>query len=466
MNGGMTAPDTSLAALTVDTCIIGDDPGGHAVALALVAGGLSVALVRVPRPGPGGPEFGGHELARRLAALRDIDQAHGWAAAMRRIAEANRDTATREHPRRLAAAGIRVVEGEARFIGPRSLAAGGLAITARRFVLATGSAEATSPWPDLPAGRVLTPETIWDLTAVPTSLAVIGSDGTAAALAQAFRRFGATVSLFATGGLLPGLHPDRSHALRDRLVADGIDVFEDAEVSAVEPDAEGLAVTATRGGDRDRLQVSHVLHVGDRLPVLDGLDLDAAGIARDGAGLRVDSGLRTSNRRVLALGDVSGGADPGLSLRQAPALAAALLFNRAVGVSDVMPVMAVPTRPALIEIGLSETQVRAKDRSARLLRLPLAESAAPGAGRGHIALVLSGAGKVLGAGIVADNPEPLVGPLALAISRQLSVQDLAAIQLPYPAVSDVIGKAVAPIIAARLSNHWTRRIIRMVRMVG
>ncbi len=461
MNGGMTAPDTSLAALSVDTCIIGDDPGGHAVALALVAGGLSVVLVRIPQPGPGG-----HELARRLAALRDIDPAHGWAAAMRRISQAGRDTATREHPRRLAAAGIRVVDGEARFTGPRSLAAAGLAITARRFVLATGSVEAPSPWPDLPAERVLTPETIWTLADAPSSLAVIGADGTAVALAQAVRRFGTAVSLFATGGLLPGLHPDHSQALRDRLLAEGIDLFEDAEVTAVEPDEGGLAVTATRGGDRDRLRVTHVLHVGDRLPLLDGLNLEAAGIARDGAGLRVDGSLRTTNRRVLALGEAAGPSDPGLSMRQAPALAGALLFGRSIGTSDIVRVTAVPTRPALVEIGLSETQVRAKDRSARLLRLPLSDSAAPGAGPGHISLVVSGAGKVLGAGIVADDPEPLVGSLALAVGRQLSVEDLAAIQLPYPAVSDVIGKAIAPITAARLSNHWTRRIIRLVRMFG
>ena len=461
MNGGMTAPDTSLAALSVDTCIIGDDPGGHAVALALVAGGLSVVLVRIPATGRAG-----HDLARRLASLRDVDPAHGWAAAMRRISQAGRDAATREHPRRLAAAGIRVVEGEARFTSPRSLAAGGLAITARRFVLATGAAEAPSAWPDLPEGRVLTPEMIWDLADAPSSLAVIGADGTAAALAQAFRRFGTAVSLFATGGLLPGLHPDHSQALRDRLVADGIDLFEDAEVAAVEPDDAGLAVTATRGGDRDRLRVAHVLHVGDRLPRLDGLNLEAAGIARDGTGLRVDGGLRTTKRRVFGLGEAAGPSDPGLSLRQAPAMAGALLFGRTIGASDIIRVTAVPTRPALVEIGLSETQVRAKDRSARLLRLPLSDSAAPGAGPGHIALVVSGAGKVLGACIVADNAEPLIGSLALAVGRQLSVQDLAAIQLPYPAVSDVIGKAIAPITAARLSNHWTRRIIRLVRMFG
>lgn len=461
MNDIMTAPDTNLAALTVDTCIVGDDPGGHAVALALVAGGLTVALVRVPRPG-----LGSQDLARRLAALRELDPAHGWAAAMRCVDAAGRDAALREHPRRLAAAGIRIVEGEAHFTGPRSLTAGGFAITARRFVLATGSAAAPSPWPGLPEGRVLTPDTVWALAAVPASLAVIGSDGTAAALAQAFRRFGARVSLFANGGLLPGLHPDRAHALRDRLIAEGVDLFEDAEVTAVEADEAGLAVTATRGGDRDRLRVSHVLHVGDRPPLIDGLDLEAAGIARDGTGLRIDHTLRTTNRRVLALGELTLASDPGLSLRQAPAVAGALLFGRSVGASDILPVIAVPTRPALVEIGLSEDAARRRDRGARLLRLPLGESAATGAGRGHVALVISGAGKVLGAGIVADNPEPLVGSLALAVGRQLSVQDLSAIQLPYPAVSDVIGKAVAPITAARLSNHWTRRIIRMVRMFG
>lgn len=460
MNGAMSASDT-LAATSVDTCIIGDDPGGNAVALAFAAAGLSVIQLRPPRQG-----LTAQDLARRLATLRALDPAHGWSAAMRRIAEAGRVAATREHPRRLAAAGIRIIDGEARFTGPRTLAAGGLAITARRVVLATGSAAAPSPWQGVPPERLTTPDTIFDLPAVPPRLAVVGDDGTAVALAQACRRFGATVSLFAKGALLPGLHPDRASALRARLMAEGIDLFEGAEIIAVEADEAGLVVSATRGGETDRLKVTHLLHAGPREPRLDGLDLEAAGIARDGAALRTDGALRTTNRHVLALGELAGPADAGLSLRQVPAVAGALLFGRTVRPGDILPVTDVPTRPAAIEIGLSDKEARSRDKAARLLRVPLADSDAPGAGSGHLSLVVSGSGQVLGAGILADDPEPLAASLALAIGRKLSVQDLTAIQLPYPAVSDLIGKAVAPITAARLSNHWTRRIIRLMRMVG
>jgi pyruvate/2-oxoglutarate dehydrogenase complex dihydrolipoamide dehydrogenase (E3) component len=460
MNGAMSASDT-LAATSVDTCIIGDDPGGSAVALAVAAAGLSVIQVRPARQG-----LTGQDLARRLVTLRRADPAHGWSATMTLITAAGRATDAREHSRRLTAAGIRVVAGEARFTGPRTLTAGGLAITARRFVLATGSAAAPAPWRDLPSDRLLTPDTIWDLATVPARLAVVGDDGTAAALAQACRRFGASVSLFARGGLLPGLHPDRASALRARLVADGIDLFEDAEIIAVETEAAGLEVTAKRNGEADRLRVTHLLYAGPREPRLDGLGLDAAGIARDGAALRTDAALRTTNRHVLALGELTGPADAGLSLRQAPAMAGALLFGRSVGATDILPVTAVQTRPAAIEIGLSDREARSRDKTSRLLRVPLADSDLPGAGAGHLSLVFSGAGRVIGAGILADDPEPLAASLALAIGRKLSVQDLAAIQLPYPAVSDLVGKAVAPITTARLSNHWTRRIIRLMRMVG
>ncbi len=385
---------------------------------------------------------------------------------MRRIAEAGRGAATRAHPRRLAAAGIRVVEGEARFTGPRSLAAGGLAITARRFVLATGSAAAAAPWQGVPAHKLLTPDTIFALASVPERLAVVGGDGTAVALAQACRRFGATVSLFARGELLPDLHPDRAAALRARLLADGVDLFEGADITAVEAEGEDLVVTATRAGEADRLKVTHLLHAAAREPRLEDLGLEAAGITRDGAGLRVDDALRTTNRRVLAIGELSGPSDPGLSLRQAPAVAGALIFGRPLRAGDILPVTSVPTRPAVVEMGLPDAKARTRDKAARLLRVPLGDSDAAGAGSGHLSLVVSGAGQVLGAGILADDTEPLAAALALAISRKLSVQDLAAIQLPYPAVSDLIGKAVAPITATRLSNHWTRRIIRLMRMVG
>lgn len=464
----MSSPTSLLPLETVDTCIVGGDPGGLSLAMGLAAAGSSVAVVLPPRSG-----LTLQGLALRLAVLRAAtagDAPGTWSDVTRRIAAAVHGQAVNGAPHRLAAAGIRVIEGTATFTGPRSLEAGGRAIEARRFVLAPGSVPHLPAIPGLDAVPVLTSDTVWDLDDLPAHLAVIGGDATALALAQGVRRLGARVTLFAPEHLLPASDPDMAAALRDRLLADGVTLFEQARVTGLERRDDGIALTASRGGEDGALLASHVLVSAGRLPSLDGLGLEAAGITHGPAGIAVDGALATANRRILVIGEASDpAAEAGLSERQAALLAPHILLRRAVRSADLLPMRSIATSPALVEIGLGEAEARRRDPRCRVLRLPLSESAAAhvsGPPEGHVKLVVSAKGRILGAAILAAEAPAIAAPIALALGKGLGVHDLAAIQLPYPAVSDIGKRAALTYFSERLSNPWIRRTIRLLRWLG
>lgn len=464
----MSTPSSLLPVETVDTCIVGADPGGLSLAMGLAAAGTSVAVVL---PAQASPTLQG--LAMRLAVLRAAgagDQPHAWPDVQRRIAEAVRLQAANGAPRRLAAVGIRVIEGAATFTDSRTLEAGHVTIRARRFVLATGSTPRLPAVPGLDGVPVLTPDTVWDLDVLPTHLAVIGGDDTAVALAQGFRRLGARVTLFAPESLLPGFDPDMATALRDRLVADGVTLFEDARVTGVERRDEGIALAASRSGEDGVLVVSHLLVSTGRLPAIGALGLDAAGVAHGPAGIAVDGALATANRRIVAIGEASDpAAEPGLSERQAALVAGHILLRRPIRSSDLLPMRTALTSPALVELGLAEEKARRRDPRCRVLRLPLAESPGahvPGRPEGHVKLIVSAKGRLLGAAILAEEAAAISAPIALAMGKGLTIDDLAAIQLPYPGVSDIGKRTALAYVSNRLSNPWIRRTIRLLRWFG
>lgn len=464
----MSTAASLLPVETVDACIVGDDPGGLAVALSLAAFGTPVAVIR-----PTAANLTLQGLALRLAVLREATStaaACDWPEVQRRVAAAVRHHAVDEASHRLAAAGIRVIEGAATFTGPRTVEAGGRAVTARRFVVATGSQPQMPTIPGLSDIPVLTTDTIWELDAVPAHLAVIGGDAAAAALAQAFRQLGARVTLFAAEGLLPDFDTDMAAALRDRLDADDVTLFEQARVTGVALHADGIAVQASRGSEDGALVVSHALVSAGRLPSIASLGLDAAGIAHGPAGIPVDGALLTANRRIFALGETSDpAAEAGLSGRQGALVAQNILLRRAVRAGDLVPMRVAHTTPAIVEMGLGETEARRRDPGCRVLRVPAGASAAAlidGPAEGHVKLIVSAKGRILGAAILGRDAGAIAAPIALAIGEGLTVHNLAAIQLSYPSVTDLGKRAAIAYFGDRLSNPSIRRNIRLLRWLG
>ena len=252
-----------------------------------------------------------------------------------------------------------LIRVRARFTGPREIAAGDLRIRARRFVVATGSGPAVPSVPGLGDLPYLTNETVFDLDRLPPHLLVMGGGPIGCELAQAFRRLGAQVSLVEMLSLLPKDDPELVAILRRSLIEDGIALYEGHRVARAEAAGSGVVLVLEGESGTRRLAGSHLLLATGRQPRVQDLGLEAAGIAFSAKGIEVDARLRTSNRRVYALGDVIGGPQfTHLAAYHAGIVIRNALFRLPARVDLSALPWVTYTDPELAHVGLSEASAR------------------------------------------------------------------------------------------------------------
>jgi pyruvate/2-oxoglutarate dehydrogenase complex dihydrolipoamide dehydrogenase (E3) component len=469
--------------LTPDICVIGAGSGGLLTAAGASQLGAATVLIEAHRMG-GDCLNTGCVPSKALLAAAHAAVAHRRAADFGLVQEPPRiDFAkVRAHVQGVIAAiapndsearytglGATVIRAQARFTGADELVAGDWRIRARRFVVATGSTAAVPPVPGLNDLPYLTNETIFDLDRLPEHLLVLGGGPIGCELAQAFRRLGARVSLVEMRELLPRDDPELVAVLRRALVADGIALFEQHKVTGAAAGAGKVALEIEKDGQRRRLEGSHLLVAAGRKAGVAGLGLEAAGIEHSAQGIRVDARLRTSNRRVYAVGDVAGGPQfthvaayhAGIVIRNA-------LFRLPARVRlDALPWVTY-TEPELAHVGLSEAQARERG-AIRLLRWPLAENDRAQAEHrfeGFIKVVTTPDGRILGADIVGASAGEMIHLWTLAVSRRLKISAIAGMIAPYPTLSEIGKRAAGNFYLAKLFSERTKRLVRFLARFG
>ena len=364
--------------ITTDLCIIGAGSGGLAVAAGAVQMGASVVLIEKGKMGGDCLNYGcvpsksliaagkaaqtvrtagrfgvnGHEPAIDFAAVHA--HVHGVIAAI----------APNDSEERFVGLGVRVLREPARFVGPREVEAAGQRVRARRFVIATGSSPAVPPVPGLAETPHLTNETIFDLTERPEHLIVLGGGPIGCELAQAYRRLGARTTVLQRSAILPKDDPAAIEVVRRQLLDEGVDLRERVQVASVEREGNGVAVTVRQAEAEERIVGSHLLVAVGRQANVEGLDLEAAGVDYSPKGIGVDARLRTSNRRIYAIGDVAGG----YQFTHVAAHHAGIVIRNALfklpAKSDTRALPWVTyTEPELAQVGLTEPLAR--ERRAR-----------------------------------------------------------------------------------------------------
>ena len=373
-----------------------------------------------------------------------------------------------ESPEALRADGIDVYLGAARFIDPHTLAAGEAVLTARYVLITTGAHPFIPPIPGLEDVEYLTYETIWDLQVLPRHLLVIGAGPIGSEMSQAFRRLGADVTLI--GGqdrLLSRDDPDASRVLAGVFGAEGIDLKLGVPAESVWQDTAGGPAVAggihvSAGGEQvvgDALLVA----VGRR-PNVDGLDLEAAGVAYSGRGIQVDDHLRTSQRHIYAAGDCTGGYQftHYAGWQAVMATRNALLPGASKGITDLVP-WTTFTDPEVAHVGLTEQQAREEFGDEvmtcewPMTRVDRARAEAHTAG--FIKLVHKKNGTLLGATIVAGRAGEMIHEWIVALDQGLKVGDLSnAIHL-YPTYSMASMQAAAAIRVQQMLSGMSGRVV-------
>jgi pyruvate/2-oxoglutarate dehydrogenase complex dihydrolipoamide dehydrogenase (E3) component len=468
--------------LTPDICVIGAGSGGLSVAAAAAAFGVPVVLIEKGKMGgeclntgcvPSKSLIAAGKRARAIAdaaAFGVATQAAeiDFAGVHRHVHGVIAAIAPNDSKERFNGLGVRVIEGAARFKDRNTVVVDATEIAARRFVVATGSSPELPPIAGLDRVPYLTNETVFDLTTRPEHLIVIGAGAIGLELAQAFRRLGSAVTVLEAAE--PLAHEDKECAaiVLDALAREGITIRSQVAVARVE--AAGAKVKVVLGDGGAAIEGSHLLIATGRKANTEGLALDAAGIACDRNGIVVNKGLRTSNWRVYAIGDVAGrGQFTHLANYQAGLVIRNALFRLPVKVNaDLVPRVTF-TDPELAHVGLTETEARSRRIAIRVLRWPYHENDRAQSERetaGHIKVVTDLRGKVLGATIVGAAAGELITTWTLAIDRGLNIRALAGMIVPYPTLAEIGKRAAITYFLPSVTSVWVRRIIPLLRRLG
>ena len=477
----MTEIRTNSEPIRYDLAIIGAGSGGLSVAAGAAQLGAKVVLIEKHKMGGDCLNYGcipskaliaageaaqtvrtsarfgvnGHEP--KIDFARVHDHVHGVIAAL----------APHDSVERFEGLGVTVIQAEARFVGPRELVAGGQSITARRFVVATGSKAFVPPIPGLQDVKFFTNETIFDLTEAPAHLIVIGGGPIGLELAQAHRRLGSKVTVIEALSILPKDDPDAVAIVRKRVESEGLALLESARVEGVMAKGNGIAVALARNGRTETVEGTHLLIAAGRRPNVEGIGLKEAGIAYSPKGIEVDARLRTSNKSVFAIGDVAGGYQfthmagyhSGIVIRNA-------LFNIPAKVDYKAVPWVTYTDPELAHVGVTARTAMEGDNGAKVVTWSFEENDRAQAEReteGLVKAVVGKNGGVLGATIVGRHAGELILPWVLAVQKGLKIGDMTGIIAPYPTLSEVSKRVAGAYYAPKLFSERTRKVVRAMQ---
>ncbi|MDX2258603.1 MAG: FAD-dependent oxidoreductase [Hyphomicrobiaceae bacterium] len=470
--------------IACDLCVIGAGSGGLSVAAAAAAFGQSVVLIEKHKMGGDCLNYGCVPSKALLAAgkrahamrtsapfgIAPVEPAIDMKAVHDHVHAVIAAIAPNDSVERFTGLGVHVITAAGRFVDPGTVVAGEHRITARRFIVATGSSPVVPPIPGLDTVPYFTNETIFDNQKPIRHLVVIGGGPIGMEMAQAHRRLGSKVTVLEGLKALGKDDPELTAVVLDALRAEGIDIREGAKVERVEGGLDAVKLTIATANGAEVVDGSHVLVAAGRKPNLSDLGLDAAGIKFDKRGIAVDAGLVTSNRKVFAIGDVIGGLQfthvanyhAGIVIRRA-------LFRLPAKTDNAQVPWVTYTEPELAHVGLGETQARAKAGKINVLRWPLHENDRAQAERtteGHVKVVTDKRGRILGCTIVGAHAGELIGMWSLAISQRMNIKALTGWIAPYPTLGEVNKRAAYRYFATAASNPLVRKAISYMKKLG
>jgi pyruvate/2-oxoglutarate dehydrogenase complex dihydrolipoamide dehydrogenase (E3) component len=470
-------------ALAPDLCVIGAGSGGLSVAAAAAAFGVAVVLIEKGKMGGDCLNYGCVPSKALLAAAKHAVASRKVGPFGLRSAPAEIDFAkVRAHVRgvigaiapadskeRFTGLGVHVIEGAARFKDASTVVVGDIEIKARRFVIATGSTPALPPISGLAETPYLTNETVFDLRRAPEHLIIVGAGPVGLELAQAHRRLGAKVTVLEGATPLANDDPECAAIVLDQLAREGVVIRVGAKVAKIARVGDKVAVTVSDAQGEETIDGSDLLIATGRRPNIDGLALEAAGIGSEAAGIKVDKRMRTTNKRVYAIGDVAGGHFTHAANYHAGIVVRNALFRLPAKVDETVVPSVTFTDPELAHVGLTEAQAKERQKAIRVLRWPYHENdraQAEHGTQGHIKVVTAANGRILGATIVGAHAGELITTWTLALSRGLNIRAMTEIVVPYPTLSEIGKRAALTYFSSSLTSPKVRRLLGFLRRFG
>ncbi|WP_204113260.1 dihydrolipoyl dehydrogenase family protein [Shimia biformata] len=468
-----------MTPIKTDLLVIGAGSGGLSVAAGAVQMGADVVLLEGHRMGGDCLNYGCVPSKALIASgkaayaqshgqpygITDVAPAVDYAAAQTHVADVIAQIEPHDSVERFEGLGVRVITEFGSFLSPTEVQAGDHVITARRIVIATGSSPLVPPIPGLDQVPYLTNETLWQLRERPDHLLIVGGGPIGIEMAQAHRRLGCKVTVIEGETALGRDDPEMSAFVLDALREEGVEIAESA--MAAEVSTTGAQITVTSKDGRS-FAGSHLLVAVGRRPNIARLDLAKAGIETERGAIRVDDSLKTTNRRVYAIGDVAGG----LQFTHVAGYHAGVIIRSALfGLPSKATTAHIPratyTDPELAQVGLTEAEARAAhgDRL-EVVRFDFSGNdrlIAERKARGMIKLMVV-KGRPVGVSIAGPQAGELSNLWSMVIANKLKLSAVAAMVSPYPTVGEINKRVAGAYFSPRLfDSAMVKRVVGLVQ---
>ena len=474
-------------AVDYDIVIIGGGSGGLVVASAAAQLNAKVALVEKDRLGGDCLWFGcvpSKSLihASRVAHTVKTSSRFGvyttppdiqFSEAMGHVQKVISTIQPHDSPERFESLGVEVIFGEGQFQDQKTFTVNGRELTARAFVISTGSRPKVPPVEGIAEAGFITNEQVFSLKNRPDSLAVIGGGPIGCELGQALHRLGIQVTIISSRDhILPKEDPEAALIVEEQMTADGVTILNNTRAQKVEviDGKKHLWV-----GEKEII-VDEILVSSGRIPNVNSLNLEAAGVEYNEKGVIVNQKLQTSNKRIYGCGDVIGGYQftHVAGYEAAVVIQNALFFPSAKADYRVIP-WATFTDPELAHVGLTEAQARQQyGDKIEVLKQHFSEvdrAQAEGTTAGFAKFITTPKGQILGAHIVGSSAGELIHEVILAMKNKLPISALTGMIHIYPTLSEVNSKAALQLkkrnyAKNKFLQNTLRKLFSFLRSMG
>ena len=471
-----------MATIETDVCIIGAGSGGLSAAAGIAQLGLKTVLIERD-------EMGGDCLntgcVPSKALIAAADRAHlfnsnkfpgikshpahiDFAGVKDHVQNSIQTIAPHDSQERFEGLGVHVIRDDAVFISPSEIRASGDTIKARYYIIATGARPRIPMIPGISMHEILTNEDIFELRERPEHLVIIGGGPVGVEMAQTHRRLGCDVTLIEKGCILP--HDDRENVsiLRGALLMEKINLMESSTIKSAEKNGAHYTLTVSSDSEIREINCTHIMAAAGRTPNIETLGLDRADIKFDKNGVHTDRRLRTSQKHIFAIGDVThepkfthvAGYHAGIVLQN-------ICFKMPAKVNYSALPWVTYCKPELAQAGMTEETAIEKYGN----KIVVTTSAFANNDRavtqantkGQIKVISKKNGRILGASIIGPQAGELISLWSLAISQKMKLKDVAGMITPYPTLSEINKRVAGSFYTEKLFSKTTQKIVRYLQ---
>jgi dihydrolipoamide dehydrogenase len=341
--------------------------------------------------------------------------------------------------------GVEVIPGHAKLTSRNTVEVGLVSYAAANILIATGSKPAVPPIPGIGSDRVLDSSAVFGLLEVPQRLAIIGGGYIGLEFACFFSSIGTEVTVVE---MLPqiasGADRDISNRLQQELKRSGIEFRTSCKVTRIE---DRTLHYEDEGGSEGSVPADYILNATGRVPVMEDLGLEQAGVDFGRTGIQTSDQGRTNVPGIWACGDVTGRR----LLAHAATREGIVAVNNMFGRDDRLRYDSIPsviyTHPEVASVGKTEEELKAQGVEYKKSMVPMAVSGRflidnpQGSG---VVKVLAGAkyGEILGVHAMGDSSSEFIVAAAAMIQAEFCVSDVAELVFPHPTVSEAMKEAI------------------------